>query len=271
MSAAFRPRFRTALGDTLRPAIRECRGRLGKALRRLRVRCASTGKRWLVGIMTVLFAQNALPAESRTDAMAERVLPCTSCHGIEGRATPDGYFPRIAGKPAGYLYNQLVNFRDGRRNYPLMVYLVEHLTDAYLHEMARYFAAIDLPYPAPQPATVPPRLLARGETLVREGDAALKLPACAACHGENLLGVTPNVPGLLGLSRDYLYGQLGFWKNGERRAHAPDCMATIATRLSPEDVAAVSAWLAARPVPAGARAATAFLAPLPMPCGSVPQ
>ena len=40
------------------------------------------------------------------------------------------------------------------------------------------------------------------------------------CHGDNLLGVAPWVPGLLGLSRDYLYGQLGFWKNGERRAHA---------------------------------------------------
>jgi cytochrome c553 len=30
---------------------------------------------------------------------------------------------RIAGKPAGYLYNQLLNFRDGRRNYPLMTYI----------------------------------------------------------------------------------------------------------------------------------------------------
>ena len=47
--------------------------------------------------------------------MAERVRACTACHGKEGRATSDGYYPRIAGKPAGYLYNQLVNFRDGRR------------------------------------------------------------------------------------------------------------------------------------------------------------
>ena len=33
---------------------------------------------------------------------------------------PDGYYPRLAGKPAGYLYNQLVNLQQGRRNYPLM-------------------------------------------------------------------------------------------------------------------------------------------------------
>jgi hypothetical protein len=31
-----------------------------------------------------------------------------------GPRRADGYYPRIAGKPAGYLYNQLLNFRDGR-------------------------------------------------------------------------------------------------------------------------------------------------------------
>ena len=49
------------------------------------------------------------------DTMAERVRACTACHGKEGRATSDGYYPRIAGKPAGYLYAQLRHFRDGRR------------------------------------------------------------------------------------------------------------------------------------------------------------
>jgi cytochrome c553 len=205
------------------------------------------------------------------DTMAQRVLPCTACHGKEGRATAEGYFPRIAGKPAGYLYNQLVNFRDGRRNYPLMVYLVEYLTDDYLRQMAKHFASIDLPYPPPQSPNVPPELLSRGEQLVRRGDASRNIPACIECHGQNLLGVEPYVPGLLGVSRDYLYGQLGFWKNGERRAHPPDCMANIASQLTPEEVRAVSAWLAAQPVAAGAKAATPFVAPLPMACGSVPK
>ena len=210
----------------------------------------------------------AIPARA-VEALTKRVLPCTTCHGKEGRATPDGYFPRIAGKPAGYLYNQLLNFRDGRRNYPLMVYLVENLTDEYLREMAAHFAATDLPYPPPQAPNVPAQALSRGEALARRGDVSGNIPACAACHGQNLLGVQPYVPGLLGLSRDYLYGQLGFWKNGERRAHAPDCMATIASRLTPEDVGAVSAWLAAQPVAAGAKPAAGFSGPLPMTCGSV--
>ena len=223
---------------------------------------------------SLLAIGNALAAsEPRRvpDTMAQRVLPCTSCHGKEGRATPEGYFPRIAGKPAGYLYNQLLNFRDGRRNYPLMVYLVEHLTDRYLREMAEHFAALDLPYPPPQASYRSPGEMQRGETLVRKGDPDRKIPACVQCHGDNLLGVAPYAPGLLGLSRDYVYGQLGFWKNGERRAHPPDCMATLASRLTLEDVAAVSAWLSAQAIPPGAKPGSGYTVPLPMDCGSVPK
>ena len=42
-------------------------------------------------------------------------------------------------KPAGYLFNQLVNFREQRRRYPFMNYIVAHLSDDYLREMGEYF------------------------------------------------------------------------------------------------------------------------------------
>ena len=48
--------------------------------------------------------------------MEARVQGCVTCHGQSGQGTNNGYFPRIAGKPAGYLYNQLVAFRDGTRS-----------------------------------------------------------------------------------------------------------------------------------------------------------
>ena len=83
------------------------------------------------------------------DTMAQRVLACTGCHGPEGRAAPDGYYPRIAGKPAGYLYNQLLNFRDERRHYGLMNGLLAPLDDAYLREIANHFASLEIPYPPP--------------------------------------------------------------------------------------------------------------------------
>jgi cytochrome c553 len=205
------------------------------------------------------------------DSIAQRAAPCMTCHGKEGRATSDGYYPRIAGKPAGYLYNQLVNFRDGRRQqYPLMIYTVQHLSDPYLEEIATYFADQHPPYPPPQPMDIPKSTLDRGRALALSGDAARNIPACASCHGERLTGVQPSIPGLLGLPRDYINSQFGAWRTSARRATSPDCMFEITKRLTPEDISAVSSWLASQPVPADAGAVRS-IGKLPLACGSVGQ
>ena len=208
----------------------------------------------------------AVPFE---DTIAQRVVACTGCHGKEGRAAPDGYYPRIAGKPAGYLFNQLRNFRDERRHYELMNGLLALLDDAYLQEIADHFASLDLPYPPPLAPVASAALRDAGEALVRRGDPARGVPACNDCHGVQMTGLAPFVPGLLGLPRDYLNAQLGAWRSGQRRALPPDCMAQVAQRLSPEDIGAVSAWLAAQPVPTPATAPPAPPTPLPIACGGV--
>ncbi len=215
-------------------------------------------------------AVSTAQAHSVPDTMAQRTQACVVCHGKEGRATSDGYFPRIAGKPAGYLYNQLLNIRDGRRNNRAMAHLIENLSDAYLQEIAVYFSALDLPYAPPQTAGASPTDLARGEALVKQGDAARGLPACVKCHGAAMTGVVPAIPGLLGLPRDYLLGQIGSWQTGQRHAQAPDCMAQIARRLSPQDVGAVAAWLSSQPVSGGPAPAGSITRPLPLDCGSAP-
>ncbi|MBN9411091.1 MAG: c-type cytochrome [Burkholderiales bacterium] len=223
---------------------------------------------WLAPLPAAWAAPAYVPDARFADTLARRMESCAACHGAQGRAGPDGYYPRIAGKPAGYLYNQLLNFRDGRRHYGLMLRMVDPLSDAYLWEIAHYFAALDLPYPAPQPSTAPPALLERGRQLVQQGDSARGVPACIACHGAALTGVAPNVPGLLGLPRDYLASQLGAWKARVRSAHAPDCMAQIVERLAPEDLAAASNWLAAQPLPADTHPVAAPPQAWPMACGS---
>ena len=81
------------------------------------------------------------------------------------------------------------------------------------------------------------------------------------------------MPGLLGLPRDYLNAQLGAWKNGQRRAHAPDCMKRVVASLNDEDINAAASWLAAQPVPANSRPASSPPAlaagAAPIVCGSV--
>jgi cytochrome c553 len=230
---------------------------------------------WMGWCFASLLSCSALPCAARSapvfeNTIAQRVMACAACHGKEGRAGPDGYYPRLAGKPAGYLYQQMLAFRDGRRHYGVMQRLLEPLSDAYLMEIAQYYAGLDLPYPAPGAVRAAPAALQRGRQLAMQGNAAGKLPACAQCHGAALTGAMPATPGLLGLPQDYLNAQLGAWRNGQRRAVAPDCMARIARQLEPEDVVAVTAWLSAQPVPANAKAGPA-LAPVPgLACGSAP-
>jgi cytochrome c553 len=213
------------------------------------------------------------PASAAPDTMAQRLAACTSCHGVQPEtATGERrYYPRIAGKPAGYLYNQLRNFREGRRQYPLMTWMVAHLSDDYLHEIAEYFSTQHLPAPVLARAGIPAAELDRGRELVMRGDPARKIPACVACHGIRLTGALPAIPGLLGLPRDYINAQFGAWRNGTRRAHAPDCMGTIAGRLSLSDVAAVSGWLASEAMPADPAPASSVPRPLPLACGSAPE
>ncbi|AGU51862.1 putative cytochrome c [Variovorax paradoxus B4] len=217
-------------------------------------------------------AAPATPAALSANGIEQRVAACIACHGREGATTNAGYFPRLSGKPAGYLFNQLRSFRDGRRFNADMSYMVQHLSDAYLMEMAEYFADLDLPYPPVSPASdAPAAQLARGRQLALEGDAARRIPACVQCHGAALTGVQPAIPGLLGLPRLYVSSQLGAWLTSERHALAPDCMADIGRRMTTADINAVASWLAVQPMPADPKPAASLPAALPMHCGGMPK
>lgn len=208
------------------------------------------------------------PAFKKLDSIEARVQGCVTCHGQQGQGTGNGYFPRIAGKPAGYLYNQLIAFRNGTRHYPPMNYLVMYLPDAYLKEMAEHFAAQRPPYPPQERPTVGKTTLERGQALVVNGDVSKGIPACVACHGKSLTGMEPGIPGLAGLRSAYIAGQLTRWKVGERKAAEPDCMKRIANRLTDEDIAAVSAYLAYQTPPTAASPEPSNLVRMPFACGS---
>jgi cytochrome c553 len=216
-------------------------------------------------------AHGAAPAPARVpDTIEQRAAACIACHGREGASTNALYFPRLAGKPEGYLYNQLLSFRDGRRFNSDMVHMVRHLSDAYLREFAHYFAGLDLPYPPVSARSdASEQSLARGKALVFEGDAGRGIPACAQCHGQALTGVAPAIPSLLGLPRLYIASQLGDWLNDGRHALPPDCMAQVGRKLNTQDINAVAGWLALQPVPADPKPAAAAPGPLPLRCSAM--
>lgn len=209
--------------------------------------------------------------EDPLEGMTERVQACTPCHGVEGAGTKDPYFPRLAGKPSGYLYNQLLAFRSGRRKYPPMNYLLQFLPDAYLKQIADYFAARRPPLPEAAVPDVEEDVLEHGKVLVRSGDTGRGVPACQSCHGTLLTGQQPGIPGLLGLRATYLSAQLGGWRYGTRTATAPDCMQTVAGHLTEDDVRAVAAWLSQQAAPEDPFPVASGTFALPFECGSQPE
>lgn len=200
--------------------------------------------------------------------MEARVQGCVTCHGQSGQGTSNGYFPRIAGKPAGYLYNQLIAFRDGTRRYPPMNYLVAYLPDPYLKEIAEHFSRQRPPFAPREGAGADAATLARGQALVTAGDTQKGIPACAACHGAGLTGMNPGIPGLVGLRPSYIAAQLTRWRVGERHAIDPDCMKRISTRLTDTDVHAVAAWLGEQVPPRDPSPESSNLVRMPLACGS---
>ena len=219
-------------------------------------------------LATAALAQDGIPAFKNIDSMEARVQGCVTCHGQSGEGTGDGYFPRIAGKPAGYLYNQLVAFRDGTRKYPPMNYLVAYLPDSYLREIADHFAKQRPSFAARPAAPGDAPMLARGQMIATAGDAGKQIPACVACHGVGLTGMDPGIPGLNGLKPAYIVAQLTSWRVGSRHAAEPDCMKRIASRLSETDVTAVAAWLSVQDAPRDASPESSNLVRMPLACGS---
>ena len=205
------------------------------------------------------------------DTMAARMLACAPCHGAQGEGTKDVYFPRLAGKPAGYLYNQLKAFKDGRRHYAPMNYLLQYLSDQYLLEIAEHFASLHPPNESPAIPDVSQSVLRQGRAVATEGVADRQVPACASCHGTDFTGMEPGIPALLGLRSTYISAQLGAFRYGTRTALSPDCMQVIAARLTEDDVKAVAAYLASLSGSANSVPAKQGSWPLPIACGSEPQ
>jgi cytochrome c553 len=230
----------------------------------------------VAGLVILLAARPFLPAhaqptEHAADTMEARLLACAACHGKQGQGTETGYFPRLAGKPAGYLMNQLVAFRDGRRRYPPMNYLLQYIPDVYLQKMADYFAALRPPPVPPPVADVSQAVLEQGRSIVTAGDPRRGVPACQRCHGPALTGMEPGIPGLAGLHASYISAQLGAWRYGTRTAKAPDCMQLVAASLTELDVTAVAAWLASQPIPPDPSPVPKGTLPMPLTCGSEPH
>jgi len=94
-------------------------------------------------------------------------------------------------------------------------------------------------------AYVPPGSIAKGEALVKTGGSG-KTIQCAICHGDDLRGLG-EVPRIAGLQPVYVARQLICLQNGSSAGTAAALMKKVVTKLSEDDIIAISAYVGSLP------------------------
>jgi cytochrome c553 len=186
----------------------------------------------------------ALPslAQQAGDAAAgaTKAATCTACHGLNGNsANPE--WPSIAGQNAAYSREQITAIKSGKRPNPLMMPIVQTLTDQDIADLAAHFSQ-----QTPTGREADPSYWKAGQKLYRGGDGARGIPACASCHGPVGRGnPAAGYPALQAQYAVYTVKQLENYANDARYAKdasgktqsSPNAlmMNLIASRLSAED------------------------------------
>ena len=185
-------------------------------------------------------ANKADPAKGGTlydSGDAARGLPaCMSCHGAAGNSTIVAN-PKLSNQIEAYTYKQLVDFTTPQRQQPVMTTYAKMLTEDEKRNIAAYLAAQKAkPGAAKNKDTVE-----LGRKIYRGGIAEKGVAACASCHGATAGGMPAQYPRLSGQHQDYTYAQLDAFKTGTRKNSVQ--MTTLAQRMSPEEMKAVSDYI----------------------------
>src|SRR5690242_16293943 len=93
------------------------------------------------GLAAASIALAALPSFAQNEAAGKtKSAPCVACHGTNGNSTTP-LFPVLAGQTARYLYLQLRDFKEGRRDAGVMQPFVQNMTREDMLDLAAFYAA----------------------------------------------------------------------------------------------------------------------------------
>lgn len=168
---------------------------------------------------------------------ARNITACVACHGAAGNSTI-AQNPTLAAQHESYTYKQLADFKSPERNNPIMTPIVKGLTDEEMKNLAAYLDA-----QAAKPGAAKNRdTVEMGKQIYRAGIAEKNVPACAGCHSPTGAGIPAQFARLAGQHQEYTAGQLANFRSGVRKNSVQ--MATIAKRMSDDEINAVSDYIA---------------------------
>lgn len=178
-------------------------------------------KNVFIAMLLQTFAINGFAQD--TAAKVATPEACGVCHGADGNS-PAGAFPNLAGQNARYLYLQLKDFKEGRRNDPLMSPIAKQLEKNEMQTLAKYFSeqkAKPISFKSDN---------ARAAAGKKIADDAL----CPMCHLGGLVGQN-EIPRVAGQHPDYVRKQLTDFR-ARTRTNDAGSMTAYSANLSDDDI-----------------------------------
>lgn len=189
----------------------------------------------VAAVAAALGMNNTALAEGSVEAGEQKAAVCLACHGPNGNSmNPE--WPNLAGQHAEFIFAQLEAFKSGERQNPLMTPMAIGLTEQDMLDLAAYYEA-----QAPAALEADPALVEAGRALYLGGNLDRGITACTACHGPTGQGnPMAGYPVVAGQHAVYSAIALRAYASGER---ANAIMQDIASRMSEEDIAAVTSYI----------------------------
>src|SRR4051794_3990552 len=169
---------------------------------------------------------------SPPDADTQKLLQtCAACHGADGNST-NPQFPVLAGPSWRYIFNELRDYKEKRRDNPIMSPMAANLTRDQMIALGNYFAAQK---PKPVAFQADAKRVDAGRKI---SDAAL----CPMCHLGGFVGQN-EIPRVAGQWPQYVKQQLEDFR-AKRRTNDAGNMTSITRNLSDEDIENLAHYIA---------------------------
>ena len=130
----------------------------------------------IASLVSFAFAGSAFAAGDAASGK-EKSATCAGCHGMDGNAAAPT-FPKIAGQGEGYLYKQLMEFKNGKRANATMMAMVAALSEQDMMDLAAFYAS-----QTGKSGKAAEDQVELGQAIYRAGNEGSGVAACAACHG----------------------------------------------------------------------------------------
>lgn len=194
----------------------------------------------LVTIIALFTFSNVAIAQGDIEAGKAKSATCVACHGEDGNS-PSNLYPKLAGQHESYLEKQLIEFKSGQRNDPIMMGMVMALSEQDMKDLAAYYAS-----QTATPETVSPEVAEAGKNLYMGGDINRDIPGCTACHGPRGNGLElAKFPKISNQHPAYIKAQLEKFRSKARENDPNGMMVDVAAKLTDADIELLSNYISA--------------------------